>query len=540
MTIIKIESFDGEAPRIAPRQLPDTMAQSAINCKLWSTLEPFRAPSVVLAPTKPVSEQSMFRLGQGLAETQYWLTWGTDVDVARGQIANDTTERIYYTGDGVPKVTDITMAVSGGGTNYPNNSYTLGVPKPVNAPTLVVSGTGTGLPEARLYVITNVTGWGEESAPSAVSASVNVQVGQTVALSAMPTVPSGAYNVVAKRIYRSNTSTLGAQFQFVAEIIIAATTYNDSLPGTSLGELLATDGWVPPPADLKGIIALPNGVMAGFTGSDVCFSEPYAPYAWPIKYRQTCDFPIISIGYYGGMLVVGTTGIPYQITGIEPGGMTMAQMDVRQSCVSKRSMVHVGSGVCYASPDGLILASNGTAIIATRDNFTRDEWQALNPSSIHGYSHDGRYYGFYNNGVTSGAIIFSPSDGRDGLIRTDVAATCCYVDPVLDALYMRIGSNIKRWDADIAANLTFTWKSKIWVMPKPKNMGCAQLYAASYPVQLEIYADGLLKYVKSVQDDKPFRLPSGYLAKEYEVKIISDREVYAVYVAESIAELSNV
>jgi len=538
MTVIAIKEFDGEAPKVNPRQLPATMAQRALNCKLWATLEPFRDVAAVITPTKVGANMSMYRIGQGLAETLFWMTWAMDVNVARGQIAGDTTERTYYTGDGVPKVTDASMC-STGGTNYPNASYTLGLPKPAASPIATVSGAGTGLPERRIYVYTYVSAWGEESQPCLASAPADVLVGQTVTLSSLSVAPTGAYNVATKRIYRSNSGTFGTQFQFVAEIPVATTTYADTLLGTALGELLPSDTWAMPPATLSGLITLPNGVMAGFAGNEVCFCEPYKPYAWPIKYRQATDFPIVAIGQYGGVLIVATTGTPYMLSGVDPSSMSMIKMELQQACVSKRSMVNMGNGVCYASPDGLVFATAGGAMLATKEHFTRDQWQALKPDSIHAYLLDGRYIGFYNTGTVSGGFIFSPADGKDGLVMIDTYATAGYVDPVLDALYLRIGANIVRWDAHATAKKTLTWKSKVFTAPKPCNMSCAQALAAAYPVTVNVYADGVLKRAQTVTSDLPFRLPSGFLARDWEIEVVGQNEIYALFLAESMTELAN-
>lgn len=538
MTLIALKDFSGQAPRVNPRQLPANMAQKAINTKLWSTLEPFRDVAAVVMPTKTGANTSIYRLGQGLAETQFWLTWATDVNVVRGQIAGDTTERTYYTGDGVPKVTDAALSTAGG-TNYPVTAYNLGLPKPATSPTLVVSGAGAGLPESRIYVYTYVSAWGEESQPCLASAAVDVLVGQTVTLSAISAAPTGAYNVATKRIYRSNTGTFGTQFQFVAEIPVATVTYADAIAGTALGEVLATSAWAMPPANLSGLIELPNGVMAGFAVNEVCFCDPYHPYAWPIAYRQSTAFPIVAIGQYGGVVIVATTGNPYMLTGADPSSMSMTKLELQQACVSKRSMVSISSGVAYASPDGLVFATGGGAQLATKEYFTRDEWQALAPASMHGYLLDGRYFGFYNTGTVSGGFIFDPANPKDGLVMVDTYATAGYVDPVLDALYLKIGANIVRWDSHATAMKTMTWKSKVFVAPKPCSMPWAQSVAASYPFTMNVYADGVLRRAQTVADDRPFRLPSGFLARDWELEVVGTVEIYSISIAESMEDLKN-
>jgi hypothetical protein len=538
MTIIALNDFAGQSPRVNPRQLAPNMAQKAINTKLWSTLEPFRDVTAVVTPTKVGANMSIYRLGQGLAETQFWMTWATDVDVVRGQIAGDTTERTYYTGDGVPKVTDATLCTTGG-TNYPMVSYTLGVPKPISSPVVTISGTGTGLPSARSYVFTYVSAWGEESQPCSPTVAQNILFGQTAALSSIPVAPTGAFNIATKRIYRTSTGTYGTAFLFVGEIPVATTTFADTVLDADLGETIPSNTWLMPPATMQGLIALPNGVMAGFSANEVMLCEPYKPYAWPLANMQSTDYPIVAIGHYGGVLVIGTTGTPYMLVGVDPANTTMQKMEIEQACVSKRSMVSMGAGVCYASPDGLVYASGGGAILATKNHFTRDDWQKLNPSSIHAYLLDGRYFGFYNTGTVSGGFIYSPDDGVDGFVMLDTYATSGYVDPVLDSLYLMIGANIIKWDAHATLKKTRSWKSKVFVLPKPCNMSCAQAVAAAYPLTMNIYADGVLKRTQTVTDDKPFRLPSGFLARDWEVEIVGTTEIYAIYLAESITELAH-
>ena len=72
-------------------------------------------------------------------------------------IIGDTTERTYFTGDGLPKMTFSPDATSGGGTDYPTVSFTLGIPVPAAAPiaALVVNtGVITGATQANPVVIT--------------------------------------------------------------------------------------------------------------------------------------------------------------------------------------------------------------------------------------------------------------------------------------------------------------------------------------------------------------------------------------------------
>jgi hypothetical protein len=475
--------------------------------------------------------------GEWTKQNGYWFHWTADVDVARGPIAGDATERTVYTGDGVPKVTDSSIAVSGGGTAYPTVSYTLGIPAPAAALTPtpgVGGGCAAALQTSVAYVYTYVSGWGEEGPPSAASAIVQRCPGQTVDLSGMSTAPGGNYNIVAKRIYRAATGTTGTSFLFVAEIPVANTTYADTTDDENLGELLPSESWLAPPTDMLGVLALPNGVMAGFSKNDLCLSEAYLPHAWPIEYRLPTNATIVAIGAFGTSVVVGTTGSPYLATGSSPASYSMAKLELDQACVSKRGMVELhGVGVVYPSPDGLVLVGYGGTRLATENHFTRDEWQALRPATIEGYAWEGRYLGVYDDGGGKKAFLFDPSGE---LVFLTLAPTAGFNEPLTDGLYLQIGDFIERFDA--GAKVAYQWRSKTYVTPRPANFGVGRVRAASYAsLTFKLYGDGVLRHTQTVASDTPFRLPAGYVATAWEIEVSGTDDVYQVLVAEIMANL---
>jgi len=132
-TALKIVRFLGEAPKISPELLPETVAQYAFNLDLSSgDLLPYRRSELLTALDKVGTVKTIYPMSEPGTGALKWLHWTTDVDVATAQIEGDSSQRIYYTGDGVPKVTNYTMATSG--TQFPTTSYTLGMPLPVVVP----------------------------------------------------------------------------------------------------------------------------------------------------------------------------------------------------------------------------------------------------------------------------------------------------------------------------------------------------------------------------------------------------------------------
>lgn len=536
-----LKQFSGEVPRCSATLLGATQAQKAHNCNLDSgALRAWKDNQFVVTPSKSGTKLTIYRFGQDVTdETKYWFHWTTDVDCVRGPIAGDVTERTYFTGDGVPKVTNNDIALAGG-TSYPMAAYTLGLPAPATPPSVSASGTAqTGaMTESRAYVYTYVSGWGEESAPS-YAGTVDVQTGQTAVLNTLATVPSGAYNVATKRIYRSVTSSNGATpYVFVDEIPVGQTNYTDSKTAEQIGpDQLPSLNWDMPPSDLHALTAGTNGVIGGLSGNNVCFCDPFHPHAWPLDYQLAMSYKGVGLGFFSDTFVALTNGKPYLISGTDPSSMSMQELDIEQACVSKRSIVSVHGGVIYAAPDGLVMVGLGGVDIITKNHFTRIEWQLLNPSSIHAYQFDGKYYGFYDTGTVQGGFIFDPVAGT--LTYLDFYATAGYTDPIRGQLYLQVGNDIVRFNGSATA-LTYTWRSKIFPVPQPMNMAAALVDAESYPVTFKLYTDGQLKYTYSVPSNEPFPLPSGYLAKFFEMELSGSTAVRAVYVDTDARHLKEV
>lgn len=142
MSTIKISKFLGEAPRVAGELLPDTVAQYAMNCKLYSgNLQAFPLPTNAETLTRSGTVQSIFPMDDGAGGTK-WLHWNSVVDVAVSQLQSDTTQRVYFTGDGAPKQTNYSLATTGAG-DYPITSRPLGLPAPTAAATATATSSSS-------------------------------------------------------------------------------------------------------------------------------------------------------------------------------------------------------------------------------------------------------------------------------------------------------------------------------------------------------------------------------------------------------------
>ena len=403
--------------------------------------------------------------------------------------------------------------------------------------------------ESRVYVTTFVTNVGEESAPSNIDPSeytsriISVYPLQTVSLSNIATTPTGRlpneneYGIDRTRIYRSVPGSQGTSYLLVAEIPATESTYHDTVLAEALGETLPTIGYDTPPANLKGLISLPNGILAGYVGREVYFSVPFKPYAWPSTYAVTTDFNIVGLGAFDTSVLVLTTGQPYLISGSDPTNMVMVASDIQQPCVSTLSIVNATGGVIFASPDGLIMIGGSGTKNLTDALFTQIEWRTFTPSSISGYLLDNKYVGFYDNDVKRAGFVLDLQDGT--FTHLDWYASAGFYDSVRDALFLVTEGNALVKYAASDLNHTFTWKSKEFYYPKPVNMAVGHVEASTYPVTFKVYADKQLVATKEVVDTKYFKLPSGFLAQSWEIQVESSNSVYAMGIAQTTAELQN-
>lgn len=131
MAGIKFIGFRGIAPKFAPELIADQAAQIANNCKLFSgDIVPYPQPVIKGLTGRTGDTGTIHPLRDPNTNQIVWLSWPNEVDVATPSAEVDSDEqRFYYTGDGVPKVSNYQLATSGAAP-YPVDYYQLGLPLP--------------------------------------------------------------------------------------------------------------------------------------------------------------------------------------------------------------------------------------------------------------------------------------------------------------------------------------------------------------------------------------------------------------------------
>jgi len=475
----------------------------------------------------------------------------------------------------VPSATTLTIKVSVDATGAStSSSVTDGA---------TFNATTDALPDfSTSYVYTFVSSYGEEGPPSAASTVITTDDNAVITVSNLSTAGAKSNNnfgssAGTKRIYRSNTGSNTTAFQFVAEVAMATTSYDDTSDNDELAEVIPSYYWVAPPDDdtnvypdgpMKGLTALPNGIMAGFTGKRICFSEPFLPHAWPTSYRMAIEDNIVGMKAVGNGLIVTTEGSPYLVAGSDPASMSAIKIESTQACLSKTSMVDMGQYVIYAGAEGLVAAAGTDVQIITEGLISPDQWQSTYyPSTINATLWKGRYLGFYNTGSGFGGFIFDPRGGKNALTSLTASALIrgTFTDPDDGNAYLIIANQIKKFQGG-TTDQTYTWKSKDFVPPKPTSMGFVKVDAEAFPVTVKVYGDGTLFYtgtialsgtqhsvsgsyvnaagstvsISSTNIPEPIlRLPPRVF-KDFAIEVSSAKVVNEVCIAESIDEIRGI
>jgi hypothetical protein len=485
MTTIKIDNFAGIAPRISTRLLPYNGAQAAENAKLLSgelrglretqSLHDFgtRTPQVSRAYRLPATVNAPIPLGS----SDFWVGFSDpNVDFVRTPVLEDSFERYYWTGDstahsGAPQYNTRARIQAG------SVSFLLGIPAPVGAP-MVTPPPGTDL--TRSYIYTFISAYGEEGAPSPATVATGTAGAWTI--TGFDTAPPGTpanYNITTIRLYRTvadSTSTT-TQYFFVTDLALGTTTYTDN----NLDEIIALNfllpslTWDPPPATLKGIISHPGGFLCGFTGRDLYLSDPYHPHAWPVQNIQTCSTEIVGLAVSNNILFVMTTSNPYYAEGMSPAAITLQKIDSIDPCVSKRSISTTLTGVYYASPQGIIVATAGATQLATQQLFTREEWQNFfSPTTVNAVPYGLQYIAF---DTTATGFIFSPAEALAPLTTLDRFSNvgAIQIDAYSGDVYIVQKNQVRLWDPPESTPFEYTWISKDFDLPKPVSFGAMKV-----------------------------------------------------------------
>lgn len=586
MTKIKLENFGGMLPVINETLLPDTGASYSLNTWMYSgallglrqSIERFDLdPTTRYVYRIPLSEEQPYNY------TNSFYMEFTDplTTVVRSSVFNDTYYRYYWCSPTTsePRMNTKARIIAS------DPSYKLGVPAPSNAPGVSVAG-GAPPTTTRVYCLTWVSTFGEESAPSDPTTFTGNEDGTWNITMTAPTVGESTDRTLDKvRIYRQVTTSSGVPVFFrVTELAVASTAHADTASNATVAAnaILESFNWEPPP-DLDGFVMAHNGILVGWRENEVWFSEPYRPHAWPPEYVLTVEYPIVNIGVLNQTLIVLTKGNPFSISGNTPANMTPSKYMAFEPCLSRSSMVASETGVFYASPNGLINAVPGSIQNVTREIIERNQWlENFNAEYLFGARLNSAYFAF--GSVESGCFqtdtfqndafeLLDYTGARQGfyldtqntrvgvnLLEEPVGVLSAFEDPWSgDVLYVSEDHKLySMHPSNDAEQRYYIWRSKAFQMQRPNNMSAIKVrflptdpefgqepYDLNDPNTsatafgwVRVYADGRKVLDRELTvSGRVDRIPSGYKAEYWVIEIEARVRVMSIEFAGTAREL---
>lgn len=384
--MVALTSFGGIIPRTSWHLLPDNAATVAHDVKLRN------------GKVQAWREKLPLSLAPDGSATLYYagccpLTWENCVAVT-DYVAD--YGRYFITGR-ADRPECFTVS-----ENCATKYFYLGVPAPTSP--LWISALHRDGRECaqRRYMYTYVNIFGEESAPSPVSAELTVADNAPVYISIPSATLDAGYAIKSLRIYRTATAAQKenvkeqeamTDFLFVAELDISQLggVYADTKLERELGWANNTRETRLPPEDLRHIAHIKGtGVLTGVTSNQVHFSKNFQPYNWPAEYDMTLPHNIVNMVVVDSKVIVSTDSFPYVIEGAPSCEArkcrSATDVDIPLpdiSCGHAHSAAATPFGMLYSSKDGLVLVSpDGQFQIITSGWFSTDDWIKIRPDTV--------------------------------------------------------------------------------------------------------------------------------------------------------------
>lgn len=589
---IKIKDFAGMYPKIHPTQLPESVAQNCMNVVLNNG---------ILTPVYSASTVNYGNSGwNGFKSVIQWSVSGIVKRWFNTEIVSfafspiNETYRLYWTYEGrnAPLMFRNWTEEEGSTGNLLDWGYDFkaGLPAPnkltfssdtltappvspvVPPPEPPVEGAPPVEPvpepppiefEARSYVVTYRNRLGDESAPSLASDVVyatettpptiviNLTTAERAALTA-------EYDITGMLLYRTVTDSAGnTDYYFVTYLGFPIMTETGLIKTDRIGaqyvvDPIATKDYDQPRVGMHGLGVTDYGIGYAYKEKIICLSEPYVMYAWPRKYELTTPQPIVAMGHYSNAIVVATDGNPILIIGLHPDSMSMTTLPLYEGCVSSRSMVNVSGGCIYASNNGLVMVSGNSAELITKDIFSPEDWQNLNPKTIFATQHNEGYLFFYDNGIRKGSCFIDIHNLRNGVLFYDGHGINAFVDykgqaTIIDVAPLGSGKETCYYPFNPQSptaskvNKRLVWHSKTFRMDRNTRMLAGQVIADNYnsSITFSIYVNRSLLYTCNVTNNKPFRIKNHSAAGDFSIKIESNVAIREVSIGETMRDLST-
>jgi len=383
-----------------------------------------------------------------------------------------------------------------------------------------------------LYTVTRtINGHVDESGPSAVSQEIVVVNEKIRVTIADATYPWNLYRI----------SLASGEYQFVATIAAATTTYDDNIPDAELGDAPTT--WYtsdsgneiifgPAPTGLDGLINEPSAAMLFvWDGPTLRWSEPGYPDAWPAFYTMNFPGNIKRVIALAGVVAVLTDIGPFRVDGTDPESLQQSKVLGKEPCMSIAACP-TPKGVVYLSDSGIVLFNLVDTTVLTDGNFGED-WFKTNvvAAGAHLVENDNILRLFH----TAGTLVV---DARSDPAIWYTIDTIAYASAVRDdqgEVYIIDTTGIEQLHAHASTDLTWSWQSGDILMDtfKEKEWGEIEVIGSG-TVSATIYVDDVSKGTKALtfttERGRTLKAPEHTLGKALQFLLTGTGQVNEVIV----------
>lgn len=563
MQKIILADFKGTLPRRDPRLIPEGVAAGAVNTRLdTGVLRAMRAPKEIGAVVGDMPRRVFSARARDSYERRYFFSTVTVSSLIRSPLVNEQLDRWYLFEEGRhPKV----MTFDDAGTDQ-TGAARLAVPIPRSAPVLKgpTDQQIDPLRETRVYVISYVTEWGEETSISP-AATIIVPTDASVEV-------SGFYSQTEKlegrefksvRIYRTVYGQQSAQLFFVADVPYGEESFVDDIPPAqvALNVTFPTPN-DPPPQGLTGTRLHPSGALVGFRGRDVFFSRPYRPHAWPEEWILTLEDEIVGLEVFNNQVMVMTRGRPVVLYGDSPASMGKMVFPAALPCYSHRGIVGSLEGVYYPSHDGLVLLSANGPQIVTAGVLAPDQWRRDYLTDDLVATRNSTQYVAVSPSKSTGFVL---DQTGEGLFVHKLSSFPRFADFHIDhwsgdVLCLQ-GFQVLEWEPPTGQEVNYRWLSREYYHTVPQTYAVVQAEFAVKPEAYEgelmgvpadasadwdkeivfrAYADGRLVADLALRPGEIGRFPRQGKGKVWQFELIGQCPVYSVGIADNPRGLVDV
>jgi hypothetical protein len=310
----------------------------------------------------------------------------------------------------------------------------LGQVRLTNAPTTADNAVGTMDAGTYQYFVTtlrSVNGHLDESGPSAVSTALTIAANREIRIT-RPTITDS--DVTHWKIYRISDSS--GEYQFVAQVLKATTTYDDNdtdddLSGScpswytsAYGTSIIWDEFPFTTGDFQVSDGIYNGMLFAWKETTLNWCDPGFPDAWPENYSMNFPGKILYATPHFDTLIVLTTGGLFRVDGGDPESLQMNRvpgdflpvyLGSGTYCIPAKSE----KGIVYLSHEGLILATGDSQV-----NLLEDIINSTDTGELGQYFQPQGYDALY---IVNDVIFFCSSGNSGKPVATDntLYVTCC-------------------------------------------------------------------------------------------------------------------